>query len=467
MRTESNPGWSLRSRLLRWLGLTTGAGALTLSLVGAWFVVSAADRQADALLQEELDEVRASFGARELDIESFVEVTHMLSDMHPASRFAWRAWDPAGRELGDGFGELGILRPGVPAREPLDRTVEVEGGFRWRATRLEGGQVVGLLLDERPHRVLVDQYVVAAVVFAVLSLACVFLVGQTFSSRVARLLARIASRAREVHAGAGTMALSGADLPVELRDVVQALEEMLVNIRSETEASRVMIAGMAHELRAPIQNLVGEAEVALMGEQEPEAYREALASQLEELRRMGDAVHNLVALCSARRAAEAERTEDFDLERELRFRLERELRRAEREGFELSFEARGDLRLRGDREALLTAVRNLVFNALDWSPEGGRVELSLDGTGAAVEVRVDDEGPGIPVEARSRLFEPFERGAAAAGRRVGYGLGLALARSAVETQGGEIRVTESPSGGARLELTLPRARAIRSRTPCC
>jgi signal transduction histidine kinase len=122
----------------------------------------------------------------------------------------------------------------------------------------------------------------------------------------------------------------------------------------------------------------------------------------------------------------------------------------------VEFEFNGDLTVRGDREALVLALRNLVSNAVAWSPENGLVRVSLSGTGQAVEAIVDDQGPGIPPELVERVFEPFNQGPHAGNRRMGFGLGLPLAYAAVARHGGEFFVERSPDGGARLRFVLPR-----------
>jgi two-component system osmolarity sensor histidine kinase EnvZ len=79
--------------------------------------------------------------------------------------------------------------------------------------------------------------------------------------------------------------------------------------------------------------------------------------------------------------------------------------------------------------------------------------------GNELEIVVDDAGPGVPPEQRENIFRPFHRGPTAKGRRVGFGLGLALTHSAVRAQGGRIEVGDSPAGGARFRILLPLRRA--------
>ena len=109
-----------------------------------------------------------------------------------------------------------------------------------------------------------------------------------------------------------------------------------------------------------------------------------------------------------------------------------------------------------DREAMLRALRNLVSNAVQWTPQGGQVNVTIAATDLNVTLTVDDSGPGIPGPMRAKIFEPFARGGERGGERVGYGLGLAIVREAVEAHGGTVEVATSPIGGARFVVHIPR-----------
>ena len=110
-----------------------------------------------------------------------------------------------------------------------------------------------------------------------------------------------------------------------------------------------------------------------------------------------------------------------------------------------------------DGPALLRVLRNLVGNALKFTPPEGRVHVRADDDGRSVRIVVGDSGPGIPAEARERVFERFYRVQEGRDRAEGSGLGLAIARSLVLAQDGEIEVTESEEGGAAFVVRLPRA----------
>jgi signal transduction histidine kinase len=104
---------------------------------------------------------------------------------------------------------------------------------------------------------------------------------------------------------------------------------------------------------------------------------------------------------------------------------------------------------------------NLVDNAIKYTPEGGQVRLELWDDPAAAVVEVSDTGPGIPVQAHSRIFDRFYRGASAqrASAPGGAGLGLSIAKWAVEANGGNLHV-RSTARGTTFQITLPRAAAL-------
>jgi len=116
----------------------------------------------------------------------------------------------------------------------------------------------------------------------------------------------------------------------------------------------------------------------------------------------------------------------------------------------------------GDRARLAMALSNLLANAVQFTPAGGRIAVraAAADAGARVLLEVDDTGPGVPAEHRERVFDRFFRGDAApraepAGARGGVGIGLYVARQVIEAHGGAIRCEASPLGGARFVVALP------------
>ena len=121
----------------------------------------------------------------------------------------------------------------------------------------------------------------------------------------------------------------------------------------------------------------------------------------------------------------------------------------------------GSMVIRGDRERLSQALKNLLHNAIKWSPDGGLVEIRLRAADGHVEVSVVDQGPGISRRAQARLFDRFQQADASDTRaKGGVGLGLAISRAIVLQHGGSIGVESERGGGARFYFRLPDPTAL-------
>jgi two-component system OmpR family sensor kinase len=120
---------------------------------------------------------------------------------------------------------------------------------------------------------------------------------------------------------------------------------------------------------------------------------------------------------------------------------------------ELALQAEPNVWVRGDQPALRTLVRNLVDNAVRYTPEGGKVEVHTRSTNGAATLEVLDSGPGIPEADRARAFDRFYRRAAAP--EGGSGLGLAIVKAIAERHGAQIALDTATLGGLRVTVTFP------------
>ena len=219
-----------------------------------------------------------------------------------------------------------------------------------------------------------------------------------------------------------------------------------------------MSAGLAHELRSPIQNITGAADVALLKPRSASEYVDVLQRVARESRELGVVVDNLVALIGTSSFETRPAEERFDLSEELSFRLARDIEQAREQGVSIQLALPEATPIHGDREAILLALRNIIGNAIRWAGNGGEVRVRLHSEEEqAVRIEVEDSGPGIPRAERDKVFEPFYRSPDVRGKRSGYGLGLALARTAILALGGSIEVGDSGSlGGAEFIIELGR-----------
>ena len=129
---------------------------------------------------------------------------------------------------------------------------------------------------------------------------------------------------------------------------------------------------------------------------------------------------------------------------------------AEAQHATLAIDIAPEIELPVERSRMERAFVNLIGNAIEAMPEGGSVRISAQLDRGSVLVHVDDTGPGVAPEIRSKLFQPF----VTAGKRNGLGLGLALTRQTVLDHGGDLSVGSAPGGGARFSLRLPGAHVV-------
>jgi two-component system sensor histidine kinase KdpD len=190
------------------------------------------------------------------------------------------------------------------------------------------------------------------------------------------------------------------------------------------------------------------------GVHDPEPRRELLETVLEETDRLNRLVGNIVDLARIRAGALTPAREPTAIEDVLESVLHR--MKHTLAGVTVRSIVRPDL-----PEVLIDPVQvdqvltNVLENAARFSPLGGEILVAVSSWRDGVQVRVSDQGPGIPPEDRERVFEPFVRGDAGGGRG-GSGLGLAIARAIALAHGGRIRIEGAPTGGAAVVLELPR-----------
>jgi two-component system heavy metal sensor histidine kinase CusS len=302
------------------------------------------------------------------------------------------------------------------------------------------------------------EYALFAFFAFLVSVVLAGLSGWFTAHRGLRGLREVVSHAHDVQAPLDAAPIGIAqDAPREVREVASAMNEMLERIQTGLRRMQTFTAGLAHELRSPLQNLIGETEVNLLRERTAGEYQHLLRSNLEDLQELSDAVDNLVTYCRTCEAPERDlHSEQFDLAREVELRLARERRTTERQGVDVRVESAGHTRLTADREGCLRVVRNLVGNAIAWSPRDSVVRVRIEGHDDSVILEVTDQGPGVSAELGERIFEPFVTGRQAAGKRGSYGLGLAICRSVMEQHRGTLAFENLPEGGARFVATFPR-----------
>ena len=237
----------------------------------------------------------------------------------------------------------------------------------------------------------------------------------------------------------------------EVSRLATTMNAMLDRIEHTQASQRRFVADASHELRSPVAALGAGLEIIAEHPEDAPAVLPLLAT---ETRQLASLTEGLLLLARADAGTLRHRRVDVDVDDIVGAEVVR-LRTVGTVQVDAQLAAG---RVVGDPDELHRVVRNLVDNACRYG--AGRVGLAVGREGAEVVVRVDDDGPGIPVEERSRVFERFVRlDPARVREHGGAGLGLSIVHSIVAAHGGSVTVEESPWGGARFTVRLPAAEA--------
>ncbi len=247
------------------------------------------------------------------------------------------------------------------------------------------------------------------------------------------------------------------DLPAEVTPLVESINALLARLRGAFSAQRAFVADAAHELRSPLTAL--NLQLQLLRRSTDEASRnEALASLAAGIERAVHLVAQLLTLARTEPGGPQAPRVATDLAETTRQAVADMVPLADAKSIHLSLAAPGRYTVDGDAAALRILVRNLVDNALRYTPSGGRVELTLSAPSGPIVMTVDDSGPGIPAHERDRVFDRFYRRATSDSASLadsGSGLGLAIVRSVAERHRASIELSDSTLGGLRVRVQFP------------
>jgi two-component system, OmpR family, heavy metal sensor histidine kinase CusS len=242
--------------------------------------------------------------------------------------------------------------------------------------------------------------------------------------------------------------------PRELAGLAAEFDAMLQRLEDSFQRLSQFSADIAHELRTPINNLMGEAEVALRRERTSKEYASVIASSLEEYHRLAELIDSLLFLARAENADLSWQKSWFRVAEELAQPLAYHELQATESEVTLSFS--GDARLFADSTLFRRAISNVVSNALKYTPPGGNVTVEAAAIHDAVKILIKDDGVGISPEHLPRLFDRFYRvDASRAAAIAGTGLGLAIVKSIVDLHGGMVTIESELGKGTLVTLVFP------------
>ncbi|MEO3932032.1 ATP-binding protein [Micrococcaceae bacterium Sec7.4] len=255
--------------------------------------------------------------------------------------------------------------------------------------------------------------------------------------------------------GQGTMV-------VQVRAAVIAEEYILLLADDRTEVTRTeevrndFVANVSHELKTPVGAISLLAEALESSADDPEAVRRFARRTHKESARLAALVQDIIELSRLQGSNVAKQGRAVDINTVVAEAVDRSQLPAESKNIELVVGGHSDALVYGDQDQLVTALRNLIDNAIRYSPENTRVGVGVRAKDGLVAVSVTDQGEGLSPEDQERVFERFYRVDAARSRHTGgTGLGLSIVKHVVANHGGEVTLWSQPGQGSTFTIRLP------------
>ncbi|MEO8800773.1 MAG: HAMP domain-containing sensor histidine kinase, partial [Polyangiaceae bacterium] len=319
----------------------------------------------------------------------------------------------------------------------------------------DGGAESVTLTSDASEQILAEILVAAPVALLVAAGGALVL-----SRRALAPLQRVIADARTITTSRLDTRLALPERRDELYDLIDEINRVFARLEVGFGALGRYAADASHELRTPLAVIASELDVALQRPRTSDEWERAAAKALAETRRLARLVDSLLAL--SRAEGPLDRLVRFDLREQVDQVLASVAEQAAAKEVAITLVADGGAEaawMEGDADAMASAVRNLVDNALRHAFKGGKVSVAVNDDCDQWLVTVDDSGAGVPAERRETIFSPLSRDATIAPE--GYGLGLAITKRIVERHRGIVSIVDAPGGGARFVIAVPHAR----RTP--
>lgn len=349
-----------------------------------------------------------------------------------------------------------LALPDLPALSGSGLADSTDGSARlaWQQVEGQGGPltlIAGKLLAERAQMLAAYRFTLWLALLAGAVLA--FLLGWAISQHALRPLRRLATRAESIDVQHLHLRLAGGEQVSELRGLSAALDQMLVRLEAGFAQLSRFSEDLAHEMRTPLSNLMGQTQQALRQPRTTEAYEDLLASCLEEYERLARMIDSMLFLARSeqpRASVNLERVELTSLVDQLCEYFEG---MAEERELRLCNQTSGCLQ--ADALLLRRALANLLANALRHATPATTVRIESRQAGDLLEIAVYNEGTPIDPVHLPQLFERFYRcDPSRAQQGDTGGLGLAIVRSIMQLHGGRVQVA-SDAAGTRFTLIFP------------
>jgi len=448
------------------------AGFVLVSLAAAslyLMLLAGLERSTDEFLADKLHVLRTMLRERPDDLDGLREEIELESAARRYEHFYIRLLDEKGNPLlttPDMAEEVDLTQFARETQGTPERTIPVKGShgqsFRIATAQAQvgtagsGSDTIQIAIDVSQQEELLARFRLWFWSILLATSAVFPVVGYFLARHGTRPMAEIAATARRISSTNLKERIDAEGYPLELASLAGTFNKMLDRLQESFERISRFSADIAHDLRTPVNNIRGEAEVALARARTVDEYREVLESSLEESVRLSDLIGNLLFLARTESPLVHLRWEQVNVTELLEGLREYYEASALEAGISLRTKASGDpVFARLDRMLMQRAVDNLISNAIVHTPPGGTVELAACTEGATIRIDVTDTGVGIPAEALPKVFDRFFRVDPSRSQASGgTGLGLAIVQGIVSLHGGSAEIASQPGLGTTVTLRI-------------
>jgi len=366
-----------------------------------------------------------------------------------------------------------IETPGLAAILPADKlfsSVKLDKvSFRWYSSKntkylvlqspisltdKKNGSIQIMLDISHQHSVISDRKIL--IIVLLVSTLSSLLLGFFIAHRGMQSLYVLTDTVKKITATSLHRRIDPNSLPKELDKLGLAFNQMLDRIESSFVRLKQFSSDLAHELRTPINNLIGETEITLSRAHSIDEYQHVLISNLEEFQRISQLIENILFLSRAENPQLEIQKTLLSAHDEIAVICDYYQAMADEKNITVTYEGKADLHV--NPIMFRRMISNILSNSLNYTPAGGWIRFVItDLHNQHVQIVLSDNGIGIPAEHLPKIFDRFYRVDSARSQHSGgVGLGLAIVKSIVDLHQGTLSITSEPEKGTRICLIFPR-----------